>query len=202
MPATPFKIIDISHWQGDVDFAVAKAKSGIQGAMIRCGYGSPNPSQIDRQFKNHMREAIAANMLIGIYHYGYARTEAEAEAEAGFALSIIQDYKNYINFPVAYDVEDSTMIVGREQTTKNVLAFCRKIKAAGYKPMVYVNLLWTREYINMKAIDDAGIDVWFAEYNSYVKYTGNYTMWQFTDALSIAGYPEPVDASWVYKNYV
>lgn len=201
MPATPYKIIDVSHWQGDVNFTAAKEGSEIQGAMIRCGFGRADPSHYDRQFQNHMREAIAARMLIGIYHYGYAQTVEQAEAEADFALSIIKDYRDDIVFPVAYDVEDSQMLVGKETITKMIIAFCRKIKDAGYKPMVYINYLWTQQYVDMAQIDAAGIDVWFAEYNSVPKYKGKFTMWQYTSSEKIAGYPDPVDASWVYYNY-
>lgn len=201
MPDLPFKIIDVSKWQNEIDFQAAKDNSQIQGVMIRSSYGSYDPKQIDTMFENHMRNAIAANMLIGTYHYGYARSVEQAEREADFAISVISPYKDYIKFPVAYGVEDAAMNVGKELVADMVIAFCNKVKAAGFKPMLYLNLVWANNYCNMDRINEAGIDVWLAEYNSYCKYTDPKTMWQFTDALSISGYPEPVDASWVYKNY-
>lgn len=201
MVPPPFKVIDISVWQGDIDFNAARVQSGIQGVMIRCGYGSYDPSQIDQQFHNHMRAAIACNMLIGIYHYGYARSPQEAENEADFCLSIIEPYRQYINLPVAYDVEDPTMNVGAWTVGQMAVAFGNKIRNAGYKPMLYCNLNWATNFIDMAQVNNAAIDVWLAQYNSECTYWGPYTMWQFTDALWIGGYGSPVDASWCYVEY-
>ncbi|EAX87369.1 Glycosyl hydrolases family 25 protein [Trichomonas vaginalis G3] len=195
-----YKIIDVSVWQGNIDFNAAKVNSGIQGVMIRAGFGSA-AGQEDKQFANHMREAIAANILIGAYHYGYARTEAQAIAEADFCAKIINPYKSHFRMPVAYDDEDATMNVGKVQTAKNAIAFCNRMKAYGYKPMVYCNLNWARNYIDMSMINAAGIEVWIAQYNSVCQYTGPHTMWQYTNALKISGYSACVDGSWVYKNY-
>ncbi|EAY10149.1 Glycosyl hydrolases family 25 protein [Trichomonas vaginalis G3] len=197
----PYKVIDISVWQGDIDFNAARDQSGVQGVMIRCGYGSYSPAQIDGQFHNHMRAAIAANMLIGVYHYGYAQSVPEAEGEADFAISIFDQYRQWIRLPIAYDIEDPTMNVGRDLVGQMAAAFANKIRAAGYTPMCYCNLNWATNFINMDIVNANGIDVWIAQYNSECQYWGPYVMWQFTDCLPIGGYYAGVDGSWCYKDY-
>ena len=67
--------------------------------------------------------------------------------------------------------------------------------------MTYCNLNWATNYINMDWINNAGIDVWMAQYNSQCTYWGPYTMWQFTDAQPIGGYYAGVDCSWCYVAY-
>lgn len=195
-----YKVVDVSVWQGKIDFNAAKTYSGIRGVMIRSGYGS-KAGQEDKQFINHLREAIAANIAVGIYHYGYARTEAQAIAEADFCHNIINPYKGYISMPVAYDVEDATMNVGRAQVARNAIAFCNRMRAYGYKPMIYCNKNWATNYIDMSQINNAGIDVWIAQYNSVCTYTGPYVMWQFTNNLKISGYSSGVDGSYAYKYF-
>ena len=51
--------VDVSTWQGGTDFAAVK-KSGIEFAIIRSSFGSPDPSQVDNQFENHYKNAKAA----------------------------------------------------------------------------------------------------------------------------------------------
>ena len=51
--------VDVSTWQGGTDFQAVK-ESGIEFAILRSSFGSPDPSQVDNQFENHYRNAKAA----------------------------------------------------------------------------------------------------------------------------------------------
>ena len=57
--------------------------------------------------------------------------------------------------------EDSQATLGKIKCAELAIAFCNKIRAAGYQPMLYTNLNWATNYIDMARIDAAGIDVWF-----------------------------------------
>ena len=48
---TPYKSIDISTWQGSIDWTKAK-RYGIKGVMIRSSYGRGTK---DDKFDNHIR---------------------------------------------------------------------------------------------------------------------------------------------------
>ena len=52
--------IDISEWQGHVDFNAVKA-SGIKFVLIRAGYGR-SASQADNYFAEHYTQAKAAGL--------------------------------------------------------------------------------------------------------------------------------------------
>ena len=71
--------IDISTWQGNVDFNKVKA-DGIQFCIFREGYRRV----IDGQFKNYVRGAKAAGIpILGVYHFIYidgATPKQNAEA--------------------------------------------------------------------------------------------------------------------------
>lgn len=65
-----YKLIDVSHHNGDVDFAKVKAE-GIQGVIIRAGYGV---STVDSCFHASIKNALKNGLHIGIYWFGYAYT--------------------------------------------------------------------------------------------------------------------------------
>ena len=198
--ASSFKMIDISVWQGNVDFNQVR-DSGVTHVMIRSSFGQASPSQVDRQFVEHIEGAIAAGMTIGIYHYGYATTPEEAELEADFCLQTIAPYKDSIAFPVAYDIEDSSMNTGSDNVANMMVAFANKVRAAGYTPWLYANLNWARNYINMDIVNDNGIDFWIAQYSSSCTYSGPYVAWQYSSTESVPGIAGNVDMSEVYKDY-
>ena len=199
-PTSSFRMLDVSVWQGDIDFYKVKA-AGISHVMIRSSYGTYNPNQVDRKFTRNIENAIAAGMTIGIYHYGYASCVETAEREADFCLQTIAPYKSHIKFPVAYDIEDASMNVGRETIANMMIAFANKVRAQGYIPWLYSNLNWANNYINMDKINSNGIDFWIAQYNSACTYRGSYAAWQYSSSYRIDGISGNVDVSWVYKNY-
>ena len=83
------KVIDVSTYQGMIDWSKAKA-AGIEGTMIRSGFGVKDPNQVDKQFQSNISGCQSNGISFGIYHYGYAKSPAEAEQEATFCLEIIQ----------------------------------------------------------------------------------------------------------------
>ena len=66
---SPIKGMDVSHYQGDIDFNKAKA-DGIEFAMIRAGYGWKDwENQTDRQYYSNMSKAKRAGVARGAYLY-------------------------------------------------------------------------------------------------------------------------------------
>ncbi|CDC37414.1 glycosyl hydrolase family 25 [Clostridium sp. CAG:352] len=134
------KLIDVSTWNGNIDWDKVY-KSGVRYAMIRSSFGVENPNQIDNKFVRNIENAIKVGIKCGIYHYSYARSVAEAKKEADFCLKTIKNYK--IDLPVAFDIEDSSQTnLGKDALTSIVIAFCDRIKSAGYMPMLYCNPSW------------------------------------------------------------
>lgn len=66
MNEAKMKIIDLSHRNGKVDFVKVKA-SGIDGVIIRTGFGVESPKQVDRRFEDYYNGAKAAGLHVGAY---------------------------------------------------------------------------------------------------------------------------------------
>lgn len=64
------KGIDVSTWQGNIDFSKVKA-AGIDFVIIRAGYGR-EISQKDKYFEQNYKNAKAAGLNVGAYWYSYA----------------------------------------------------------------------------------------------------------------------------------
>lgn len=92
--------IDVSVWQGEIDWARVKA-GGVGFAMVRAGYGLA----ADPNFARNMEGAAAQGIPVGTYLYSRAVTTGEAEEEAAFLLELAKPYR--IVYPASLDMESA-----------------------------------------------------------------------------------------------
>ena len=192
------KLIDVSTWNGNIDWDKVY-KSGVRYAMIRSSFGIENPNQVDNKFVRNITNAQRAGVKCGVYHYSYAQSVAEAQKEAEFCLKTIKNYK--IDLPVAFDIEDSSQThLGKDTLTSIVIAFCDKIKSAGYTPMLYCNPNWLNNYLHKNKLLGK-YDLWLAHWGvSAPSY--NCAIWQYSENGSVPGISGSVDMNWIYKDYI
>jgi len=192
------KGIDVSTWQGDINWNKVKA-DGIEFAMLRSSFGKENPDkQTDNKFWQNYKNAKAAGMPIGAYHYSYATTVEDAKKEAAFFLSIVKGCQ--FEYPVAFDIEDpSQMYLGKDRITDIIMTFCERVQAAGYYVSLYTNLDWISNRIDMSRAK--AFDIWLAQWNDKPTYSGNFGMWQYTSSGSVNGISGNVDMNIAYYDY-
>ena len=199
-----YTVIDVSRYQGNINFS-SIPKDTIKGVIIRSGIGSysTGATQEDSKFQQNLKGFESISMPLGVYYFSQATTEAEAIGEANFVLSQIQGHR--IIFPIAYDLENEGRIrsIGKEQVTKNCIAFCNTITAAGYPTCLYTYLSLLSSKVDENKIRSAGIDIWIAHYTSYPhpEYENKYCMWQYSSSGSVEGIDGNVDLDVSYKNY-
>lgn len=195
--------VDVSSHQGTVDWAKVAA-DGIDFVIIRCGgryYGSGKVFE-DKQFKSNIRGALDAGLQVGVYFFSQATNQTEALEEAQFVLDTIADYP--VDGPVVFDWEnigtDSARTDGMTsaQVTAAANAFCGRIKAAGYQPMIYFN-----QYIGYLLYDLDQVTqypFWLAEYTDKPTFYYHFEMWQHTSSGSVDGITGKVDRNlWMPK---
>ena len=192
-----FKGIDVSVWQGDIDWQKVK-NAGIDFAMIREGYGTKSPKQIDSKFKDNVRGAKSVGINIGVYHYSYASSTDNAKLEAQFCLENIQGYS--LEYPVVYDIEDKTILkLTNRQRADICKAFCEEIERNGYYAMIYTNKSWLDNYLYAEELLK-DFDLWLAQWNAD-KLSYSCGIWQYSDSGKIDGISGNVDLNISYKNY-
>lgn len=187
------KIIDVSTWQENLDYAKIKA-DGIEGIIIRAGFSCT----IDNEFYTHMKGAIKAGFEhIGAYWFGYAVNEDEARAEASTADSILKEYKDILDLGVyydwEYDSEDRARARGVEPTKSLVTSlnhtFCVHMTECGYKAGYYLNL----DYAS-RLVDETKLTAyrrWLAMWTS--RCDEECFLWQYTENGRVAGANGNVD---------
>ncbi len=185
--------VDISHHDGPVDWKKMK-EWGIEFVILRTGYRGYQTGYLiqDKMFEQNIKEAIEAGLDIGVYFFSQAITEEEAEEEAQMVLRLIEPYKEHITLPVVFDPESilkdeaRTDGVPGEVFTRTSIVFCETVKKAGYKPMIYSNMIWEAFFFDMKKLE--AYDFWYADYEKYPQTPYNFTLWQYTDtAESVDG---------------
>lgn len=199
-----FAGIDVSTHQGDIDWEQVKA-AGIDFAMIRVGYRTYGGGEInfDDSFKKNLAGAAAAGINTGVYFFSQAVTVDEAIEEADAVLDAIAPYK--ITYPVVFDWEliyddkARTDNIPVETLTDSCIAFCERIKAAGYTPMIYQNKRTTLFKLDLPRLQD--YEFWLAEYSDSPTYYYDVDMWQYSCTGTIPGISGEVDLNISFKDY-
>ena len=190
--------IDVSKWQGDIDFKKVK-DAGASFVMIRVGSqkGTGGEYVIDPYFKQNIENAIENDLKVGIYFYSYADSEKEAKKQANWIIKQIKDYE--ISLPIVFDFESFDAFNEMELSIfgLNEIAntFIETVDKAGYKGVLYgsknyLNAIWKYHTA----------PVWLAHYTDKTNYEGEYFMWQMCDDGKIDGIDGYVDIDILYKN--
>ena len=191
------KGIDVSEFQGKVDWEKVK-NSGVEFAILRCGYGMDFSNQDDVEYERNANECERLGIPYGVYLMSYANTVEKARSEAKHVLRLIEGRK--ISLGVWHDIEDNgtSGAINKETLTNIINTFCNTIKNAGYKVGVYANLNWLENKIE-KTIKD-NYDIWVAQYYSKCEYEGKYIMWQHTSSGKVNGISTNVDMNILYED--
>lgn len=203
VPASGVKGIDVSKWQGEIDWNKVKA-DGIKFAMIRLGYGSADGKScgVDGYFEKNVTNAIKAGVDIGCYFYSYATSVEAAKREAEFVVGVLSKYKGTFTYPISFDLEDKTQAgLGKTTLTNMVIAFGDVIEKAGYWCSLYSNLNWLKNYLDDSKLQR--FDHWVAQWASACTYSNkNVTgMWQNSSTGKVNGINGNVDTDIAYKDY-
>ena len=187
--------IDVSTYQKEVDWAQVKA-AGVEFVMIRAAYrGYGNGAVLeDELVRTHYEGAAAAGLKVGFYFFSQAISTREAVAEAEFLLDVIDGWQ--VDMPIVFDWEyisnsARTAGVGPRILTDCAIAFCERIKAAGYEPMVYFNANQSRRDMYLAELTD--YKFWLAMYSDEMTYEYRVDMWQYTQTGRVPGIDVDVD---------
>lgn len=200
--------IDISYYNGDIDFKKVK-KAGVKFAIIRVGYrgyGKNGTLCNDTKFATYIKDAKAAGIKVGVYFYSQAISQSEAVDEAKLVLARLGNQS--LDLPVVWDIEfaGSNGTTGRlynakltkTQMTNNALAFCDTVKAAGYNAMVYANASFLTNHLYPEKLQQEGYGIWLAHYTTNTNYKGDFNIWQYTSSGRVNGIDGNVDCNFMY----
>lgn len=191
------KGIDVSRWQGNIDFKKVKA-SGVQFVILRAG-GSDGSFFTDPNFYKYAVDAVSAGLHVGCYYIvgKNCKSSADGLADAMRFGEIIKkikpDYPVYIDF----ELPDTK---NKQGNTDACNAFCAYMESLGYYAGIYasdISGFKDRLYLDQLS----RYDKWVARYGSEPKYVSVWGMWQATSKGNIMGIAGHVDVNYSKNDY-
>lgn len=191
------KGIDVSHWQGTIDWAKVK-KAGIEFAIIKAG-GSDAGFYTDSKWEANYKGAKTAGIPIGAYYFvgKDCVTAAAGKADAERFLQILKGKQ--LEYPVYMDNE-AQPASAKASITEATIAFCETMEDAGY----FVGIYGSAVSGFKERMDDSKLTPyahWVAQYASKCTYTGDYGIWQYSSKGSVDGIGGNVDLDIALVDY-
>lgn len=207
-------IMDVSRWQGRINWDKVKASGLVSGVMLKTVSTNRKLSKrkdglyIDPTFERNYAECKRLGIPVGVYYYTYAVSHTSADAELAL-LKTAMSGKTF-ELPVCVDVEDNKLKKLRKQALTDLTAYAlATIEQWGFYALLYTGLNFgeTRLYMGGAALRK--YDVWVAAYRSKKPTPEwNFGLWQYTSKGKIPGVVDAipgkisgVDLSVPYKDY-
>lgn len=193
-------VIDVSEWQGDIDWAKAKA-DGVEGVIIRLGYGEGNNA--DKKAQRNISECKRLGIPFGVYWYSYADTPSIAKEEGTDVVAKLKQFgvnPSDLAYPVYYDLEKWTWEGHKPPTDPNVYNnivnnWYSALQSAGYKNLgVYSYTSYLQG--PLKHADIYAKTTWVAQYGArmgFDSFPTNSRGWQYTSTGKVDGISGNVD---------
>lgn len=168
--------IDISHWQGDIDFDKVK-DAGVEFVYIRVGRGNGIGGEyvLDKKFEQNIEGFNRVGIPVGVYFFSYANSKKDAISEAKWILKQIKKYK--VDLEIAFDWENWSSFqefdLSFRKLTDVAETFVKTIEDNGYKGMLYSS----KNYLENIWYPTES-PVWLAHYTKSTNYQGKYRVWQ------------------------
>lgn len=193
-------VIDVSEWQGDIDWAKAKA-DGVEGVIIRLGYGWGNNA--DKKAQRNISECKRLGIPFGIYWYSYADTPSIAKEEGADVVAKLKQFgvnASDLAYPVYYDLEKWTWEGHQPPTDPNVYNdivnnWYSALQSGGYRNLgVYSYTSYLQG--PLKHADIYAKTTWVAQYGARMGFDSFPTDsrgWQYTSSGKVDGISGNVD---------
>lgn len=194
--------IDVSEWQGNIDWNKVKA-AGVDFVILRgwC-YGK------DSKFEQNYAGAKAVGLPVGVYCYTYGLTESAIVSEMNSLITNCLAGKQF-EYPIYVDMEctsyqgNSGWVNGYDINSKATNAAlmdaaCRRLESAGYFAGMYTYTSFIQSYLDVSTLKDK-YSMWIADYRQTCGYTGPYDMWQYSSTGTVNGIAGTVDMNYCYR---
>ena len=193
----PRTILDVSKWQGSINWDKVKASGKIDGVMLRVLGSKGGKPYLDPYFARNYAECARLGIPVGGYYYTCAVTPRQTAEELAALRAALAD-KNF-QLPLAIDVEDPRLrSLAPAKLSDLVAEAAAQLEAWGLYAMVYTYTNFADTALAAQPL--APYDLWLADYRGK-RPARRHGMWQYTSSGKIPGVSGPVDLSHAYKDY-
>lgn len=192
-----FTVLDVSRWQGRIDWDTVKASGRVHGVMLRALGSRSGTPYIDPMFETNYSACIRLGIPVGVYYYSCAVTAPQRDAELALLHDALRGKR--LQLPAAIDVEDARLrALTPDALSALVAGAARQLEHWGLYAMVYTYTHFADTALHMDTL--APFDLWLADYRGK-RPARRHGMWQYTSRGRVPGISGPVDLSRTEKDY-
>ena len=180
----PVKGVDVSSYQGDIDWEKLSAEE-ISFAFIKATEGS---SFVDKYFSYNFEAAQKTSLAVGAYHFFSYDSDGSTQAEN--FINTVQPYEGML--PPVIDLEfygdKEENPPEREKVAKQLQTMLHLLEEHyGQKPIIYATEISYELYL---ADDYKGYDIWIRDVISSPRLSDDrdWAFWQYTNREQLKGY--------------
>lgn len=170
-------VIDVSHWDGNVNYALWIKKHNLWGVIVKCGGNETKLGRYtDSQYETNYKKAKAAGLHVGAYYYTVCTSVAEAKKDAEHIIGLLKGHD--FDMPIFMDVEDPRQFkLSKSTLTAIIKTFCDALIKAGYYAGLYIQGSAWLNNVNKDELDEyANWIAWWQR--DWPTAAGDIGMWQ------------------------
>ena len=187
--------LDVSHWQGDLDWSAIAAAPDIGFAIVKATQGT---KFVDPRFHANVVAASGVGLKVGAYHF--ADLDNEPAAEMAHFASVVGVVQPMLALPPALDVESMRGLASFPTSTGAAewVAEWLDAWASTYSvvPLLYCNLSILHKYLSTLRDRHLWLAKWSVQADPGTYEQGTVKVWQYTDGTAtspLAGHRVDLD---------
>lgn len=168
-----FEGIDISHWQGSINFK----ELDTDFIIIKAG-GSDKGFYKDKMFETYYKYAKQYNIPVGAYYFVGPKCDSYTDGinDALKFIDIIAGKQFEMPVFIDFEAPDASNVVGN---TNACIGFCRTMESAGYFTGIYASdISGFKERLMLSRLSD--FTLWVARYGKPIEYVRNWHIHQYS----------------------
>lgn len=184
-----YKGIDVSHYQGDIDWHSVK-KDSIYFAFAKATEGS---QWVDSTFSKNWENMEKAGIARGAYHFFHPDVSAQKQA-AHFIETVRKLQPGDLSPMLDIEAVDGKPV---ESLDDSILVWLNIVQQEyKVKPIIYANKYFFNKYLSKEEF--SAFPLWIADYKKTPPKAFKWTFWQYSKRSSIIGIDNLVDRN-VFK---
>ena len=195
------KVMDVSAWQGDIDWDTVYRQGDLDGVILRIAAGCDYE---DTKLARNIEALKRLGIPYGIYIYSYAENYNEGATYANFTIDMIKKYNMNIRIGIFLDLESNGITnylstAQYEQITRGYMDVMFN-KGYGNLTKIYTYKSLAEEKLNTPYLYNK--ITWIAHYNHFNRYVNNNVVgWQYSSQEYVPGVPTLADMSVWFTNF-
>lgn len=181
MQAYPVRGVDVSHYQGNIDWDALQSQ-GIMFAYIKATEGS---SHEDSTFQTNWKNVVQTDLRAGAYHFFSFESSGLEQAENFIGAVSAIDHM----LPPVVDVEpygSFKTIKDTPEADAELKAWINRVEAEyGMRPVIYTTEAFYKDFIAAKF---GGYDIWIRSVYKSPANSIHWKFWQYSNRMRLKGY--------------